>query len=411
MPTTSAKELRGKKCRLSLRESTSFRGAKSDNPVSYFRAAPQHVFRTGIVLTSLLAICCTSGCATPGMLSLARWKHPIPKATRKNPAVKVLCLWQPGEGRGLDDMPTRGFTGQIYFFTRNGASPVVVNGDVRVFVFDDQRTDEEQSKPFHQFSFKGKAWQNFLTNSQIGPGYSLFIPYTREGHHHARCAMQVRLIADEGPTIYSEMVNITLTGTKKTADRSNDEDAKITNDRTKTRVDTIDLTGRGVRNTSRYSDAGRHRAERNSRAAVSEAATQEFAQNMRTLNRKPREFVPRNSQPIRDNLVRPIESDYSPRNEHPFETHRQYDGSFPVRQSENPPREAPRFRLDRSNQTTSAGFERTMPDVFRTYDNYRQERDEPDGNPIDSRYDHHRAPQASATTHSMHPLRSSDDGW
>lgn len=384
--------------------------------------------RTGIAFATLFATFLSSGCATPGILSLARWKHSFPKANRKNPAVRALCLWQPGEGRGLDDMPTRGFTGQIYFFARNGASPVVVNGDLRIFVFDDQGTDEEQSKPFHQFDFKGKAWQNFLTDSQIGPGYSLFIPYTRKGHHHAQCAIQVRLIADGGPTIYSDMVHITLSGAKKTAERRNEEDTKIANDRSKTRVDSIDLQGRSHsgRNPAPYPVAGRNQADRNSRSAVSAATIQEFTENMHAINNSPRQFVGQNSRPIRDYPPRMDAGNDRPQNSHPLVDDRDDDVTRRSDREINTSRRIRRFRLHRSEKATSADSGQKQLNRDETFDNRVGQVFEPAKDFVgkidqlalhpaasDNRFDTRREMDGSTRmpTQSVHALRSSDDGW
>src|SRR6188474_3099040 len=76
----------------------------------------------------------------------------------KNPVSEVVSVWQPGEGTDGDGKMTRGFVGQLYFFTANNPSPVVVDGTVRVYLFDDQGTPEEQIKPIHQFDFSPEAW-------------------------------------------------------------------------------------------------------------------------------------------------------------------------------------------------------------------------------------------------------------
>lgn len=167
----------------------------------------------------VLVVCCallSAGCASGLLRGLG---NSIPTATADNPVVRILCVWQPAEGRGLDDLPARGFAGKVFFFTRNGAGPVRVDDDVRIYVFDDEGTREQQVEPFHKFDFVGGAWNAFLTDTQLGPAYNLFVPYSRKGYQAAHCALRLRLKPQAGgPTIQSDMATVILPGTAKKED-------------------------------------------------------------------------------------------------------------------------------------------------------------------------------------------------
>ena len=159
------------------------------------------------------------GCAETSLLKWKQQKHP--QADARNPAVKALCLWEPANGHNADGLPTRGFAGQILFFTARSPVPVQVNGDVRVYLFDDQGTREEQAKPIRQFDFLGDAWMVHLQETTLGPAYHVFVPYVRKGHHQANCALRVRLKPAEGPVIFSDMAKVTLPGkTEKTSEHA-----------------------------------------------------------------------------------------------------------------------------------------------------------------------------------------------
>lgn len=160
-----------------------------------------------------LAVPFLCGCTTT---SLFTSKKAMPKATAKNPAVEILAIWQPAEGRGANGVPTRGFAGQFLFFTGENPSPVEVDGDVRVYLFDDRGTPEQQTKPAHQFDFDAGAWKTHLTKSALGPAYHVFIPYPRKDDYIARCSLRIRLTPTSGPTIYSESANVVLPGASDT---------------------------------------------------------------------------------------------------------------------------------------------------------------------------------------------------
>ncbi len=148
----------------------------------------------------------TVGCAT---LHFPHLDLRSRKATARNPVAKVVCLWEPAEGRDPKGNPCHGFAGQILFLN-SSSLPVSVDGDVRVYLFDDQGTIEEQSEPLHKFDFDSGAWAQHYTYGTLGPAYNVFIPYMRHGTYEATCALRLRLTPKQGPAIFSEMASIEL---------------------------------------------------------------------------------------------------------------------------------------------------------------------------------------------------------
>lgn len=159
---------------------------------------------SGLLLFSFAVTGCSS--LRPGN------KKPVERATPNSPAVRVMGLWQPGEGDGIDGSTGRGFVGQVYFFNANNPSPIAVDGDVRVFVFDDSGTPEERKKPIHQFDFNEGAWQGYETTSALGPCYNVYVPYTRPGQFEADCSIRLRLTRPDGSKLFSEMNTVHLKG-------------------------------------------------------------------------------------------------------------------------------------------------------------------------------------------------------
>jgi hypothetical protein len=169
------------------------------------------------VWLSLLAGCQSLNLSMPGT------GHRLPQADDRNPVTEVLCLWEPAEGTGLDKLPARGFAGQILFLTPRGKEPVQVDGKVKIYVFDDYGSIQEQQQPIHQFTFDSTAWNAFLRNTNVGAAYQVFLPYTRPGMHQAICSLRVCYESADGQPIYSKFAKVTLTGTTKP--KPNDEAA------------------------------------------------------------------------------------------------------------------------------------------------------------------------------------------
>ena len=155
-----------------------------------------------------------TGCSSLA-LSTWNWQHSRQFATEKKPAVEVVALWEPAEGKGLDGLPTRGFAGQLLFFQHNNTSPVYVKGEVMIYLYDDQGQLSDQSKPIHQFKFDSGAWQVHAVESTLGPAYQVFIPYVRKGKEQTECALRVKLTQNQAPEVYSRMVSVKLAGNKR----------------------------------------------------------------------------------------------------------------------------------------------------------------------------------------------------
>jgi hypothetical protein len=163
-------------------------------------------------ITLLLVLSITCGCTSLDEQAAE------PEAIVETPAataVRCLCLWQEGEADDHEGRQSRGFAGQVYFFDASDASPIVVRGDLRVFVFDDVGTEEEQARPIEEFDLVSNSLQGFLTTSQIGPAYQIYVPYPRVGRHEANCSLRLRLTQPDGSRVFSEMVQIHLAGTKR----------------------------------------------------------------------------------------------------------------------------------------------------------------------------------------------------
>ena len=176
--------------------------------------------RYSVLLIALLA--CT-GCTTTSLFSKFTHKQKFTKATAENPAVRCLCLWEAAEGTGVDNKPSRGVSGQIFFFTRGNVSSVEVDGDVRIYLFDDQGAPEDQAQPLHQFDFKDGTWKAHLTSTQFGPAYQLFVPYSRKGYHQADLALRVRHTPLNGSPLYSDLSRVSLLGYERAKEKDGDD--------------------------------------------------------------------------------------------------------------------------------------------------------------------------------------------
>lgn len=168
--------------------------------------------RVVMLVAGMIVLSSIVGCAT-FHLPFAR---KFPKATASDPVGQIVCLWTPGEGNDPDGVPCKGFMGQVLFLSQNTSKPLEIEGEVRIYLFDDQGTAEEQAKPLRMFNFDNGSWAIHLTDSSFGPAYQVFVPYVRRGVSNANCSLRLRLKPKVGPVVFSEFTNMQLSGYKKT---------------------------------------------------------------------------------------------------------------------------------------------------------------------------------------------------
>ncbi|MEX0717254.1 MAG: hypothetical protein WD066_11740 [Planctomycetaceae bacterium] len=167
-------------------------------------------------LVALAGIACalasSTGCAGLQLLDWTKGDR-VATADARNPVQQIVCIWEPSEGHDMDGLPTRGFAGQILFFTAGSPKPVKVNGDVRIYEYDNLGSAEAQGSPLHQFDFLGEAWTaHFRPHPSLGPAYQVFVPYVRKGPWQAHCALRVRFTAEGARPMFSDLVHVTLPG-------------------------------------------------------------------------------------------------------------------------------------------------------------------------------------------------------
>lgn len=155
---------------------------------------------------TIVALLAATGCTS--LPTLAMFGEQIPVADAQHPVMDMSCIWQAGEGRTPEGFPCRGFCGQMMFIAAGSRKPAIVNGSVKVYVF-----DHLQTEPLNMYEFTPQEWATFARKTNLGMTYQLFVPYTRKGSHHADCSIRICFTsADTGRSIWSQPTSIVLNG-------------------------------------------------------------------------------------------------------------------------------------------------------------------------------------------------------
>ena len=201
-----------------------------------------------LLISSLICLVMVTGCTSLSQLSpyrTAKYKEEGPAT----PVVKVIGIWQPGEGQTPDHRPARGFAGQLMFFSPGIQKPIRVHGDVSIYVFDNEGDYENQVEPLSVFTFTDEEWNYFFHESKLGATYQVFIPYMKKGSHGADCSIRIKYEPKDGMKIYSQVARITLSGPRS----SNSAIAKsptVISDETDTRLTSMQANDRKIQQAS-----------------------------------------------------------------------------------------------------------------------------------------------------------------
>lgn len=161
-------------------------------------------------LAFLSLIVIASGCQHVALLDL----HHFGKPAKPVNITDVVVAWEPSEGVGLDGRPTRGFAGQIMFFTNDPRYPEAqpVNGDVSIYVYDDLGTPAQNQEPFHNFEFQKEPFSALGAETNLGYTYQLFVPYTKKNMYQVNCGLRVKLTQADGLPVFSRIASVSLPG-------------------------------------------------------------------------------------------------------------------------------------------------------------------------------------------------------
>lgn len=126
---------------------------------------------------------------------------------------RVVALWEPTTGKGIDDRNARGFAGQILFFGSGCETGARVHGKVNIYEYDNYNSESEDDPVLlHTFAFDPDAWEAHRALGTFGHSYSVFIPYMNNHRNPVHCGLKVELVLDDGRVISTRTTEVLLHG-------------------------------------------------------------------------------------------------------------------------------------------------------------------------------------------------------
>ena len=167
----------------------------------------------GRFIISLLLLVCTVGCSTlTSERSAFNW---FANSEPMLPTI-VLPIWTDTVLHQTGKPAVRGFGARVYFYEREGADPIKVDGSITVYVFDGEDHTADSSKPLRKYVITADQLQGHHSVSDLGHSYSVWVPWDQVGGPSKTFSLITRFDGRNGGTAVSESASKLLPGAPTT---------------------------------------------------------------------------------------------------------------------------------------------------------------------------------------------------
>lgn len=157
--------------------------------------------------TAVLLILFLTGCARFDLRRNIPWQE----EPEETPA-SVVAFWTDAVLERSGGPPYRGFGGRILFYSRDLTRSIRAKGTLVVYAFNDDLPPPENLKPIRKFVFTAEQLAEMESPSNMGPSYSVLVPWDQFSQEPQRISLMVRLIPEAGGSIISEQARVFLPG-------------------------------------------------------------------------------------------------------------------------------------------------------------------------------------------------------
>ncbi|GAB4129218.1 MAG: hypothetical protein Kow0040_04990 [Thermogutta sp.] len=130
----------------------------------------------------------------------------------EGPPASVVAFWTDAVLERTGGPPYRGFGGRILFYSRDLTRSIRARGTLVVYAFNDDLPPPENLKPVRKFVFTAEQLAQMESESNMGPSYSVLVPWDQFSPEPQRLSLMVRLIPESGGSVISEQARVFLPG-------------------------------------------------------------------------------------------------------------------------------------------------------------------------------------------------------
>jgi hypothetical protein len=154
----------------------------------------------------------------PKMFSLdSTWPFRDKDKPQEGIPVRMVGTWtdtvmtQPGQ------KTQRGFGGRIMFYDKEGKKPILVDGQLVVYAFDETGREPTDNKPTRRYVFPADQMPIHMSKSELGASYSFWLPWDEAGGPKTEVGLICRFEPKGGGVVTGEQTKHLLPGPIPTA--------------------------------------------------------------------------------------------------------------------------------------------------------------------------------------------------
>lgn len=127
--------------------------------------------------------------------------------------VRMVGAWTDTVMTKPGEKPQRGFGGRVMFYGEEGEEPIIVDGQLVVYAFDETGRAPTDNKPTRRYVFPPETIKQHMSKSDIGASYSFWLPWDEVGGQKTEVSLICRFEPKGGPIVTGEQTRHMLPGT------------------------------------------------------------------------------------------------------------------------------------------------------------------------------------------------------
>ncbi len=125
---------------------------------------------------------------------------------------RMVCTWADTVLTQAGQKPQRGFGGRIMFYEKDEKNPILVDGQLVVYAFDEAGRDPTDNKPTRRYVFPAEQMPIHMSKSELGASYSFWLPWDEAGGPRTDVSLICRFEPKGGSVVTSEQTKHRLPG-------------------------------------------------------------------------------------------------------------------------------------------------------------------------------------------------------
>jgi hypothetical protein len=174
-----------------------------------------------VILTGAAALFSVGGCSVPKASDFKPSKlfslGDDDDEPEKGIPLRMECTWTDTVLTKAGEKSQRGFGGRLMFYGKKEGKPILVEGQLVVYAFDEMNRAITDNKPTRRYVFPADQIALRMSKSEIGASYSFWLPWDEVGGPQTEVSLVCRFEPKGGGVITSEQTRHRLPGTMTNA--------------------------------------------------------------------------------------------------------------------------------------------------------------------------------------------------